>query len=301
MPDRILHYQIAGDLGEGRYGHMYRAVDSIEQVEVLLEVFPRPLLSDQETRARFLEVMHRLASVDIQYLVRFYALEDVDGGQVLVREFIDGESIEQWRLGKHDSVTILDIASRAVRCLKAAHDCGVIHGHLASTEIWVDKQGQARITGFGLPSPALAGGDLPYRSPEQLAGNPPTEQSDLFALGVIFYRALTGEFPFRGDLPAQVQKAIATEKPAYSPSANRDVPPDIRLMIDNLLRYDPRERFQNCQELLVTIDEMREFHQRERRAERPNENRESPQKFMVVAFVVLVLILIWILAYNLMK
>ena len=147
----------------------------------------------------------RLArQVSHQNVCRVYDLADADGVHLLTMEYVDGEDLAslQRRIGWLPEDRATAVARQIAAGLAAAHGRGVLHRDLKPANVMMDADGHVRLTDFGL---AVAGagvsgadsraGTPAYMAPEQLAGQPATEKSDVFALGLVLYELFTGKSP----------------------------------------------------------------------------------------------------------
>lgn len=211
-------YELLGELGRGGVGVVHRARDRATGREVALKTLLRP---QPEAAARFRREAETLARLDHPGILRVHAAGDAAGHPFLVCELVEG-------------ARPLDVAARALpvdaraalvrdacRALGHAHARGVVHRDVKTENLLVDAAGRVRVADFGLA--LLAGGErltgsgvvvgtLLTMAPEQLTGDrgaiAPT--TDVWALGVVLYQALTGELPFDGDsLPGLCAQIVA--------------------------------------------------------------------------------------------
>jgi serine/threonine protein kinase len=194
-------YRIVAALGKGGMGEVYRADDLTLGQPVALKFLPQHLARDP-TRLAYLHNEVRLArQVSHPNVCRVHDIGEADGQRFLSMEFVDGEDLTSLlrRIGRLPSDKAREIARQLCLGLAAAHDKGVLHCDLKPANVMLDGQGQVRITDFGLARLAdqLGGegnaGTPAYMAPEQLAGNPATERSDIYALGLLIYEIFTGK------------------------------------------------------------------------------------------------------------
>ncbi len=176
----------------------------------------------------------------------------------------------------------LDFAVSAARALIAAHGDGYIHAPLHPLNLATDETGAVRLRALGTrfqirdrasvttENKAFIE-DLRYHAPEQLRSMDPASdhRSDLYSLGVIFYRLLVGQFPFRGGSTAEWRHAHLAVEPYDSGQLRRDIPPILGRMLSHLLVKDPAQRYQTaasvyadlsrCRDELVSRGEISEF------------------------------------------
>lgn len=153
---------------------------------------------------------------------------------------------------------VVNYATQIAAGLQAAHEKGIVHRDIKSSNIMVTDKGQIKIMDFGLAK--LTGqtmltkssttlGTVAYMSPEQVRGEKVDHRADIWAFGVVFYEMLTGQLPFPGDYEQAVMYAILNEEPEYPD----DFPVDLKPILEKALEKDSTQRYQHTGELLADL------------------------------------------------
>ena len=195
-------YRILRLLGRGGMGEVFQAEDLVLGQAVALKLLPTSLEGYTEHQRRLLEEVRLARQVTHANICRVHHVEEVDGIFFLTMEWIDGETLAERleREGRLPGTQTVEIAHQICRGLTAAHERGVLHRDLKPANIMIDRQGMVRLTDFGLAALAeeteedksLGLGTPSYMAPELFNGCPASVRSDLYALGAVLYKLVTG-------------------------------------------------------------------------------------------------------------
>lgn len=257
---RIGHYRIAGILGSGGMGTVYRAHDTRLDREVALKFLPLYRADHPEARQRFLMEARAAAALEHPNVCSIHEVgETTDGRPFIAMACYEGETLGA-RLGRGalPSKEAVAIAVQVARALGAAHARGIVHRDVKPGNIMLCADGTVRLLDFGLAKvadvsltgPGVTPGTIAYMSPEHARGDPVSPAADLWSLGVVVYEMLSGTRPFRGGNDHAVIQAILHE-PA---EALRDGPPSVQRIVDRLLRKRSDERYQTSGQLLTDLE-----------------------------------------------
>ncbi|MBP1777346.1 MAG: serine/threonine protein kinase, partial [candidate division NC10 bacterium] len=199
-PGTILgRFEIIRELGRGGFGVVYEARDRDLGRQVAVKVVRPGRITEEEGKvSREAEAIARLAHPN---LITLHEVGRSEHGPFLVFELLRGKTldpkIEEGPLPVQEAV---HIATEVARGLAHAHAEGVIHRDLKPANVFIANKGQVKILDFGMAHAfgrrRLSGGTPAYMAPEQWEDDPEDERTDVFALGVMLYRMLTGEYPF---------------------------------------------------------------------------------------------------------
>lgn len=252
LPGTLLsgRYRIAGLLGRGGMGEVYRATDLTLGQAVALKFLPEHLARDERALARFYNEVRVARQVTHPNVCRVYDIGHVDGQHYISMEFVDGEDLATLlrRIGRLPVDKAIDIARKLCAGLASAHERGVLHRDLKPANIMIDARGQIIIMDFGLAalSNQLQGdvrsGTPGYMSPEQLAGTDVTLRSDLYALGLVLYELFTGKRAFEAASLMELMDLQQRAAPVSLTSLVKEVDPAVERVILRCLAADPRQR-----------------------------------------------------------
>jgi pimeloyl-ACP methyl ester carboxylesterase/predicted Ser/Thr protein kinase len=241
-------YRIDAPLGEGGMGIVYRAYDTLLDRAVAIKSLSSHYTTPEGLK-RLLREAQAAAKLTHPGIVATYdVLEDGDG-RFIVMELVEGKTLREliplpWREAN-------DVMRGVFEAIGFAHERGIIHRDLKPENIIVTADGTAKIMDFGLArseggsrmtQTGMVVGTATYMAPEQALRGKAVPQSDLYALGCVFYELLTGQPPFPGEDPL----AIITQHINMPPRTPRhtvpDLPPGLEALILKLLAKDPSER-----------------------------------------------------------
>lgn len=266
-------YRILALLGKGGMGEVYRAEDPKLGREVAVKVLPEAFAEDGDRLRRFEREARVLASLAHPNILDIHDFAVQDGRPYLVMELLEGTTLRQKleAAGALPPSKAAETALQVARGLAAAHEKGVLHRDLKPENIFLCRDGRVKILDFGLAKlheppvgpesltrlelsdPALVVGTPGYASPEQIQGLPLDARSDLFALGVVLWEALTGRHPFRRDTLIEMLHAVLKEEaPDLDPSVN--APPGLGRILDRCLAKDPAARFHSAHDLVFALE-----------------------------------------------
>jgi eukaryotic-like serine/threonine-protein kinase len=248
-------YVVERELGRGGMGIVYLARDERLDRPVALKVLPPDLAARPETRERFLREARMAAQLAHPHIVPVYRADEAADVVYFAMGYVDGDTLGQ-RVRDRGSLPVVDVV-RMLRevawALAYAHVRGVVHRDVKPDNILIERtSGRAIVTDFGIArsefNPALTQdgmvlGTVHYMSPEQAAGDVLDGRSDLYALGVVGYLALSGRLPFDAEQPHAVLVAHATKSPPPLSTAAPSVPTAVCAVIDRCLRKAPSDRF----------------------------------------------------------
>ena len=252
-------YRIAGILGSGGMGEVYRADDTKLDQPVALKFLPARLARDPVLLARLHDEVRLGRQIAHPNVCRIYDIVDWEGAHFVAMEFVDGEDLARLlrRIGRLAHDKAVDIARGIAAGLLAAHAKGILHRDLKPANVIVDSHGDSRIMDFGL---ALAAGEddgtisgtPAYMAPEQLEGAPATVQSDLYALGLVMYELFTGKRAHNArTLPERLRDSSSQIK---TPSEMiRDLDPAVERVILRCLSNDPSQRPRSAREVIESL------------------------------------------------
>ncbi|MFQ5694650.1 MAG: protein kinase [Terriglobia bacterium] len=263
-------FAIQARLGGGM-GEVYRAEDTkLKRTVALKRLAPR-YRDDQQFRRRFLQEGQRASALNSERVARVYDVLEEGGEPFLVMEYVEGETLRQ-RLDRPMSVEeFLSVAVQCVEALVDAHAKDLVHRDLKPENIMLTPAGRVKLLDFGvaklLPSrqaaettsdflstlPGTLIGTPVYMSPEALLGRVVDERTDIFSLGVVFYEALAGRHPFRGQTPVATDDRILHEDPPPVSQFNPAASPQLDRILAKMLAKDPAQRYATARELLVEL------------------------------------------------
>jgi len=267
-PTSIPGYKIESELGHGGMGRVYRARELATKRTVALKVMLEKRSTDEHHRRRFEREVEIAASLQHQNIARLYASGLHQGHYWFAMEYVEGETLDAYiareQLGIRD---LLALFVRICAAVNHAHMRGVIHRDLKPGNIMVDGEGQPRVLDFGLakqldrPAESMdslsASGQIvgtpAYMSPEQIRGNRSgiDIRSDVYSLGVILYRLLTGQAPYgNGDSSlVELLRAITEDEPTPPRHLDKDIPDEVSAIVMKSLEKDRERRYQGAGEM----------------------------------------------------
>jgi serine/threonine-protein kinase len=257
-------YRLEARAGEGGMGVVYRARHVLIDRVVAVKLIRPDLRGETHLRAWMLREARAANRVDHAHIIDIHDIGETEEGELyLVMEYLVGTSLSsELAKGPMPLSRSVDILEQMCAALGRAHDLGVVHRDLKSDNILLSVKGGrkdfVKILDFGLAhlamDPRLAPkgavfGTPEYMAPEQARGEEAVPQSDLYALGVLFFEMLTGQLPFRSsdrETLLEMQRTAPAPKPR---SIKPDVLPQAEAIILKLLEKDRRRRFQDAHHL----------------------------------------------------
>jgi serine/threonine protein kinase/Tol biopolymer transport system component len=282
--DTIGPYAILSPVGAGGMGEVYRARDTRLDRDVAIKALPEHLSSDADRLARFQREARVLASLNHPNIAAIHGIEEANGQQYLVLEYIEGETLdERLSRGPLPLDDAIEIAVCIAGALESVHEKGVIHRDLKPGNVMVTADGTVKVLDFGLahtaeppssmvspmdadsptasvrvrvPSPTIPGvimGTAGYMSPEQARGGPVDKRSDVFSFGCLLYEMLTGERPFPGDTVADSIGATLHKELDQS-RLPPNTPANIRRLLHRCLAKDKRDRLRDLGDARLELE-----------------------------------------------
>jgi len=265
-------YMIVKHIGSGGMADVYVAMDTLLNREVAVKVLRGELSNDPVALLRFQREAQASCALIHPNIVEMYDVGEDNGAHFLVMEYIRGKTLKQLihlrgALAIDEAVAIM---KQLVSATHEAHKRGIIHRDIKPQNVLVKDDGTIKMVDFGI---ALAHdalqltqsdsvmGSVHYLAPELAKGEQATVQSDIYALGIVFFELLSGQVPFSADQPVQVAlKHIREEMPSIK-SMIVDVPQSVENIILKATvkkkEYRYRSALEMYQDCSTCLSEMR--------------------------------------------
>jgi serine/threonine protein kinase/Tol biopolymer transport system component len=290
--EHVGHYEIISLIGRGGMGEVYLAKDAKLNRRIALKLLPLDYTKDKDRLRRFQQEAQAASALNHPNILTIHELGEVNGQQFIATEFVEGETLRQrMKYGGLSVGEALDITVQTANALAAAHQAGIVHRDIKPENIMLRPDGYVKVLDFGLAKlietrhgdaeirglgnedhgfvagsprltipvsantlPKMIMGTLKYMSPEQARGLPVDSRSDIFSLGVVLYEMLAGYTPFKGETTSELIGAILEAQPL--PPSN--APAGLQNVVLKALCKNREERYQNVEELLIELRNLKE-------------------------------------------
>ena len=269
-------YEIVAPLGAGGMGEVYRARDPRLQRDVAIKVLASFVTHDPDRLRRFEQEARTAGALNHPNIVAVYDVGTYEGSPYLVTELLEGSSLRV-RLtgGPLPPRKATDYGVQIAHGLAAAHEKGIVHRDLKPDNIFICRDGRAKILDFGLAKltapeavdatatnmavldqtgSGVVLGTAGYMSPEQVRGEKADSRSDIFSFGVVLYEALSGQRAFVGATAADRASAILKEDPPDLRASGRNISIALDRIVRRCLEKDPQERFESARDLAFHLE-----------------------------------------------
>ena len=261
--ETISHYRIGRVLGQGGMGIVYQAEDTKLKRTVALKFIHPGSASNRVDTARFIREARAAAALNHPHITTVYEIGEEDGLPFIAMEYLDGLTLrDRLRAGSMSFEEAVSIAGQVADGLQHAHEKSVVHRDIKSANIFVCRNGQAKIMDFGLARlprstqltrPAALLGTIDYMSPEQASGRDVDFRTDIWSFGVVLYEMFTGRLPFPGDHDQVVLQAILNRTPVSADAVRKGLPRGLTKIIGRCLEKDPAKRYQGVDALKADL------------------------------------------------
>ena len=253
-------------IGSGATSNVYLAIHEKTFVSVAIKLLRRECNSDSH-KQMFATEASLCGRMDHPNIVSIYEADlKAEGGAYLVLEYIEGESLDKF--GKPDSLlpidAVIDVIGQAAEALKHASSKGIIHRDVKPDNLIRSADGRVKLTDFGCAitdqanaSPIRVAGSMAYMSPEQITGKPLNHQSDIYALGAVFYRLLTGRYSFDADTTESAVHEILNKSHIPVEARRQGIPKELAGIVNRALQKKPGDRQASWDEFIREIDAAR--------------------------------------------
>lgn len=253
-------YQIIEELGKGGMGKVFKAYDTKINEKIAIKLIKPEIAADKKTIERFSNELKFARKIRHNNVCQMFDIGEDKGTHFITMEYVSGEELKSFiRRSRQLTVgTSITIAKQICDGLTEAHELGVVHRDLKSSNIMIDRDGNARIMDFGIAR-SLSGkgitgagvmiGTPEYMSPEQAEVREVDQRSDIYSLGVILYEMVTGRVPFEGETPLGIAMKHKSEVPKDPREINAQIPEELSRVILRCMEKDKEKRYQSAGEV----------------------------------------------------
>jgi eukaryotic-like serine/threonine-protein kinase len=267
MPGTVVdgRYRIEAQIGRGGLSTVYRALDLRINRFVALKVLPPQLANTPEVVRRFEQEALAVTRLAHPNILRVYDFASSKDATYIAMEYVDSGSLEDRiaaAAGPLDPGFVLAVIEQVGAALSYAHSQGIIHRDIKPSNILIGKDGRVLLADFGLAQAAarltkssltkggMTLGTPEYMSPEQAMGNALDARSDIYSLGVVLYRLLTGKVPFQSGSTEATLQALVTQPPPPLRTLNPALSPAMEQVVLRALAKHPAKRYQSVDEFV---------------------------------------------------
>lgn len=261
-------YELLELIGVGGMADIYRARDVQEDRIVAVKILKTEFAGSEEFLRRFRNESKAIALLSHPNIVKIYDVGFTDKVQFIVMEYVDGitltDYIEQqgvlkWRDAVHFTVQVL-------RALQHAHDRGIVHRDVKSSNVMLLRDGTIKVMDFGIARfnrennktmSEKTIGSVHYISPEQARGDITDERSDIYSVGVALYEMLTGRKPFDGDTPVAIALKHMQSNPKRPTEINETIPEGLEQIVLRAMQKEPQARYQTAGEMISDLEDFK--------------------------------------------
>ena len=260
----ISHFHVKDFLAAGGMGVLYTALDEQLNRTVALK-FPLPHQQmNHSVKERFIREARSTAVLNHPNLCTVYEVGESPQGIFIAMPLYEGETLRD-RLQRERTLPLTE-AIRIVRevatGLASAHAAGIIHRDMKPGNVMLLPDGAVKILDFGIAKAIDATltesrdtlGTLAYMAPEQIRRDPVDGRTDLWGVGVMLYRMLTGELPFQGETEIAMLHSILNDEPQRKSSVDASIKRVIDTVAAGLLQKRASDRYANAEALLADLD-----------------------------------------------
>jgi serine/threonine protein kinase len=254
-------YRIDRKLGQGGMGSVFLATDRKLMRQVAIKIVSQTFQENTGLLSRFESEIQTLAALRHPHIAQLYSAGTCEGLPYFAMEFVDGETLESYARQPMKANQVAKIVSQLCDAVAYCHDNGVLHRDLKPSNVLLDSNQEPKIADFGLAK--AVGGDTSstrtgeilgtpgYMAPEQASGvvKSFTAACDIYALGAILYRLLTGRPPFVAAEPLQAIMQVLSEEPIPPKKLVSSIPLDLQTICLKCLEKKANKRYQSADEL----------------------------------------------------
>ncbi len=260
-------YQVAGVLGKGAMGTVFKGVDPAIGRPVALKTIRLDFVSDEtemaELRDRLLREAQAAGKLSHPNIVTIYDAGSEGTLQYIAMEYLEGQTLEQLikKQVQFSYKIIANIITQICKALEYAHDQGIVHRDIKPANIMVLPNYSIKVMDFGIARidtssmtrTGIAMGTPNYIAPELLQGKNVDRRCDIFSLGVVIYELLTGRRPFKGENLTALVYSIVNDDPPPPSSINENLPLIFDHITARALSKNPVDRYQKVSDLRLAL------------------------------------------------
>ncbi|WHY68667.1 Stk1 family PASTA domain-containing Ser/Thr kinase [Neobacillus sp. SuZ13] len=253
-------YKVLEMIGGGGMANVYLAHDMILDREVAVKMLRLDFVNDEEFIRRFHREAQSATSLTHPNIVSIYDVGEEDSLYYIVMEYVNGQTLKQY-INQHASLRVekaLDIMMQLTSAISHAHQNHIIHRDIKPHNILIDRNGNVKITDFGIAMALSATsitqtnsvlGSVHYLSPEQARGGMANRKSDIYSLGIVMFEILTGRLPFSGESAVSIAlKHLQSETPSVR-RWNSNIPQSVENIVLKATAKDPFHRYNSVDEM----------------------------------------------------
>lgn len=266
MMNKIIaeRYELIDIIGQGGMADVYLARDTILNRTIAIKLLRTSLAKDPVYIARFQREASAAAALSHKNIVEIYDVGEDNDQYYIVMEYVPGTTLKDLILkrGALHVMEAIDIMKQVLSGTARAHKMGIIHRDLKPQNILVTDSGVAKIADFGIASiqslttftqTDVIMGSLHYLAPELARGEKATAQSDIYALGIVFYELLRGEVPFNGESPVNIALKHMQEDLPSLLEFNPTIPQSVENIIIKATAKNLNDRYKSADEMLSDL------------------------------------------------
>ena len=256
-------YEIVRLIGEGGMGRVYEARHTrLPNKRYAVKLLHPELARQQDVMARFQREAEAASGLTHPNVVSVVDVDCTsDGTPYIVAELLEGQQLGEFldQVGRLTPGRAVAVVRQICRALQVAHESGIVHRDMKPENVFLagEKQ-QVKVLDFGISKLAdgnssltktgMVMGTPDYMPPEQAKGMHVDHRADIYAVGAILYRALTGRKPFDESDHMATLTAVLVQEPARPRSLNTDIPEGLEVVVQRAMAKDPAERYQSMAE-----------------------------------------------------
>lgn len=285
--EMIGDYRVVDFIGQGGMGEVYHFYHEKLNRSVAVKVLGAKGGLDASYKQRFLNEARLQSSLQHPNIATFYDFQEVGNELLIFMELVDGETLENLAERQFYSIEeSLRIFESIVGAIGYVHSNGILHRDIKAENVKINSIGVPKLLDFGIAKDnrsqglTKVGGVIgtpKYLAPEQFDGKSATTQTDIWSLGILLYKMLTGKTPFEGEMFEYLVLQIIQGNYPPPESRNPAIPLEVSGIIKKCLAMDASQRYQTTEELLRDVREiLQERYPTEKNLEKVKKNKPFP-------------------------